>query len=262
MATDYYAGVGPGFYDLFSTGLPGDVGFYVAQAQAAGSPVLELACGTGRVTISIAAAGVQVLGLDLSPQMLARFKSKLPGLPVEVRGKITLMQGDMRSFDLRQRFALVIIPYRAFLHNLTVAEQLAALQAIGRHLPSGGRLALNVFDPDLRIIIERSGEIGQALTPAGEFTRPDNGHQVVVWESRQYDIAAQMVRVRWLYDELGDDGLVLSRAYTDLHLRWVYRYEMEHLLARSGFAVEALYGGFEGEPFVAGGEQVWLARKL
>ncbi len=260
MAIDYYTGVGPGFYDLFSTGLPGDVAFYVAQAQAAGSPVLELACGTGRVTIAIAEAGAQVVGLDLSPQMLARFEAKLPALPVEVRERITLVQGDMRSFDLGQRFPLVIIPYRAFLHNLTVDDQLAALQAIGRHLSPGGRLVLNVFDPNLRIIVERSSQIGQALTHAGEFTRPDNGHQVVVWESLHYDLAAQMVHVRWLYDELGDDGFVLSRAYTDLRLRWIYRHEMEHLLARCGFTVEALYGDFEGGPFVAGGEQVWVAR--
>ena len=80
MAIDYYTGVGPGFYDLFSTGLPGDVAFYVAQAQAAGSPVLELACGTGRVTIAIAEAGAQVVGstcrADAGP-----FRGKLPALP-------------------------------------------------------------------------------------------------------------------------------------------------------------------------------------
>ena len=126
MAIDYYTGVGPGFYGLFSTGLPGDVAFYVAQAQAAGSPVLELACGTGRVTIAIAEAGLRVVGLDLSPQMLARFEAKLPALPVEVRERITLVQGDMRSFDLGQRFPLVIIPSPSFLQDLTVDDRLAA----------------------------------------------------------------------------------------------------------------------------------------
>ena len=85
MTPDYYAGVGPSYYDLFSTGLAGDVAFYVAQARAAGSPVLEIACGTGRITIPVAEAGCEVVGLDLSPAMLAQFRAKLLTLAPEVR---------------------------------------------------------------------------------------------------------------------------------------------------------------------------------
>ena len=166
----------------------------------------------------------------------------------------------MRTFELEQCFPLVIIPYRAFLHNMTVDDQQATLRRIHAHLRPGGHLVFNVFDPNLSIIVAHSGPLGQALKQTGEFTRPD-GHQVVVWEALQYDQAEQIVQVRWIYDELAGDGLVVSRAYSDLRLRWVYRYEMAHLLALCGFEVEALYGDFAGGPFVAGGEQVWVARR-
>jgi ubiquinone/menaquinone biosynthesis C-methylase UbiE len=261
MTPDYYAGIGPGYYDLFSTGLAGDVPFYVAQARAAGSPVLEIACGTGRIAIPIAEAGCEIVGLELSPEMLAQFRAKLSALAPEVRERITLVQGDMRTFELARRFPLIIIPYRAFLHNKTVGDQQATLRRIHAHLQPGGRLVFNVFDPNLSLIVAHSGPLGQALTRTGEFTRPD-GHQVVVWEARQYEQTEQIVQVQWIYDELGDDGLVVSRAYANLSLRWVYRYEMEHLLALCGFEVEALYGDFEQGPFVAGQEQVWVARRL
>jgi len=262
MASPYYSGVGARYYDQFSTGLPGDVAFYVAQAQAAGSPVLELACGTGRIAIPVAQAGVQIVGLDLSPDMLAQFAAKLPALSPEVQGRIRLECGDMRTLDLDQRFALVTIPYRAFLHSLTVAYQQATLRGVHRHLQPGGRLVLNVFDPNIEIIAAHSGYLGQALKRSAEFTRPEDRRRVVVWEALRYDMTAQIVHVQWIYDELDNDDVVASRAYTDLHLRWVYRYEMEHLLTLCGFAVEALYSDFDGGPFVAGREQVWVARKV
>jgi ubiquinone/menaquinone biosynthesis C-methylase UbiE len=126
----------------------GDVPFYLElarEAAALGQPVLELGCGTGRVTIPIAQAGVEVVGLDNAPAMLNVARRKAAAAALDVRW----VQGDMRSFALDQRFGLVIIPFRSFLHLLTEADQLNCLACIRKHLLPGGRLALNFFAPKL-----------------------------------------------------------------------------------------------------------------
>src|SRR5713226_6914921 len=108
------------YYDGASTGLPGDVEFYVEEARKAGSPVLEIGCGTGRILLPIAEAGISIVGLDLAPPMLDIARQKVARLPAETQARIGLLEGDMRDFALKRRFNLVLIPYRAFLHLLTV----------------------------------------------------------------------------------------------------------------------------------------------
>jgi SAM-dependent methyltransferase len=110
-----YAGERAVYYDCLATGVEGDVAFYVGEARSAGSPVLELGCGTGRILIPTAEAGVEVVGLDASPDMLAIARNKLERLPAHVHKRVQLREGDMRDFALHSRFLLVTIPYRTFL---------------------------------------------------------------------------------------------------------------------------------------------------
>ena len=92
----------------------GDVAFFVEMAQAAGGPVLEIGCGTGRVLIPTARAGSEIVGLDLSPSMLAVCRSNLAQEPAETQARVRLVEGDMRDFDLDQQFALATLPFRPF----------------------------------------------------------------------------------------------------------------------------------------------------
>jgi ubiquinone/menaquinone biosynthesis C-methylase UbiE len=121
-----------------------DVPFYLdlaRQAAQRGQAVLELGCGTGRVTIPLALAGIEVVGLDNAPAMLNVARRKAVAAGADVRW----LCGDMRSFRLDRRFGLVIIPFRSFLHMLTEADQVACLECIHEHLLPEGRLALNLF---------------------------------------------------------------------------------------------------------------------
>ena len=249
------------FYDYYSTGLPGDVRFYVEEARRAGSPVLELGCGTGRILIPIAQAGIDVVGLDCSPAMLAVARKKISELGEETRRRIELVESDMRTFWLGRRFKLVAIPYRAFLHLLTPDDQRRALERIREHLTDDGRLVLNIFDPRLDIIAGHFGPLGSALKKELEFFHPDTGNRVVVWDTRQYDPERQMIQQYWVFEELDRGGKVVAKTYVPLTLRYVYRYEMQYLLELCGYSVEALFGDFRRSPFRYGGEQVWVARK-
>jgi SAM-dependent methyltransferase len=249
------------FFDHYQTGVEGDVEFYVDRAAKAGGPVLELGCGTGRILIPVARAGVDVVGLDRAPSMLAAARAKLSGLPPEVRNRIELVEADMRRFSLGRRFALVMIPYRAFLHMLTVDAQRDCLRSVREHLTGDGRLVLNVFDPSLTVIASRLGPAAGALRYDGAFTHPTTGRRVVVWEAFSYDPVAQRIDGQFIFDELDAGGTVITRRCSPLTLRWIYQHEMRHLLELEGFTVEALYGDFRGGAVRHGGEQVWVARR-
>ncbi len=249
------------YYDYHSTGLAGDVAFYVAEALRAGSPVLELGCGTARNTLPIAEAGVEIVGLDRAPAMLAIARRKVASANSDVQRRITLVEGDMRDFALAQRFKLVLIPYRAFLHLLTPDDQRQALHNIRAHVADDGRLVFNIFDPRLETITAHGGSLGGALKRVTEFVHPESGRRVVVWDTREYDHERQVLDQYFIYEELDEAGRVLVKTYAPLTLRWVYRYEMQYLLELCGFSVEALYGDFARGPFRAGDEQIWIARR-
>jgi hypothetical protein len=167
------------------------------------------------------------------------------------------VEGDMRTFELGERFGLVIIPFRSFLHLLTVEDQKACLGRIHEHLVEGGRLALNFFNPNLAIMaswLNRDPKQRHLVERKGKSER---------WESRYYSTSEQTMDYETRDDELSDDNATISRVYRNLHVRYVYRYEMEHLLALCGFEIEALYGWFDRRPFEdESSEMVWVARSI
>ncbi|HEY8122541.1 MAG TPA: class I SAM-dependent methyltransferase [Myxococcota bacterium] len=245
---DSYARLIARHYDALNETLRGasrDAAFYLELARASGGPVLELGCGTGRVLLPIAREGIACVGLDASLDMLAMLRAKRPPPNLE------LVHGDMAAFDLgARRFALITVPFRALSHLLDVPAQLAALANARRHLAPGGRLALDVFDPKLArtAIAEEPEELAvSANTPRGRLQRFDRVSR---------DLARQVLtlRVRFVADAPEDCG------EGELQLRWFHRYELEHLLARAGFAIEALYGGFDRSPWTPGGETIVIAR--
>ncbi|GMU41580.1 MAG: methyltransferase [Chloroflexota bacterium] len=239
-------------YDRTTRGVPGDVDWYVDHACRADGLVIELGVGTGRIAIPSALAGARVHGVDLEPAMLevARRRAMEARVPDD---RLTLAEGDMRSYATWQvpaPAALVTIPFRAFLHNLTTDDQLATLHACREALRPDGMLALNVFNPDLPLMARWMSRSSRTWAPWGGDGQARARHE--------YAPSGQTVTTRLRV--VGPDG---RRRTTEIRLRYVYRYEMEHLLARAGFRVESLLGDFAGTPFGEGStEQIWTARRI
>ena len=251
----------PEIYDARAQGVPGDIEFFVGlakEAHAAGHPVLELATGTGRIAIPIAQAGVEIVGLDLSETMLAQAAEKSSGLE-----NVRWVQGEMKSFDLPEKFGLICIPFRSFQHLLTVADQMACLECVRRHLVPGGRLALDIFNPDIVVMGQWLGaKLGGLQRRRDDYVSPKTDRAVKAWETRAYYPASQELEASFIDEELDDDGVVVSKVYKGLRMRYLFRYEMEHLLARCGFEVEELFGDCVGTPFGdTSPEMVFVARK-
>ena len=125
-----------------------DVAFYCAAAEQYGEPVLELGCGTGRVTMAIANAGHRVVGLDISERMLTCAEQKRASLSADLRGRVRLVHGDMTQFDLHEQFRCIVIPFRPFQHLIEVEYQVQCLQCVRKHLAPGGRLIVDFFQTD------------------------------------------------------------------------------------------------------------------
>jgi SAM-dependent methyltransferase len=239
-----------------------DVDFFVDAARRAGGPVLELGCGTGRVLIPTARAGIAVVGLDASLAMLDICRRRLSQEAPEVRDRVELVHGDMRTFDLERRdsFPLVTLPFRPFQHLLTVDDQLACLAQVRRHLAPGGRLILDLFNPSLDALV-RPTPTGE-LAEGDPFTVPDGRRVQRRYQIVSQDRAAQVNQVELIYYVTHPDGRA-ERLVHRFGMRYLFRYEAEHLLARAGFEVERLYGGYDRSAFGATypGELVFVARR-
>lgn len=135
-----------------------DLPFYVDLAREIGGPMLEMGCGTGRVLLPIARAGVEIHGLDNAPAMLTILRARIQDEIAEVRNKITLHEGDIRQFCGQQKYRLVTIPFRPMQHMYTLADQLAALKTAAFHLDKNGLLAFDVFFPKFQLMDSGIGE--------------------------------------------------------------------------------------------------------
>ena len=247
-------------YDALHAEQTGDVAFYAAEAARSGGPVLEVGCGTARIALAIAAAGIDVTGLDRSGALLAGAAAKRRSAPPAVARRLALVRADMRAYAFRRPFAQVLMPFRVFQAMLSIPDQLAALAAARAALAPGGRLVLDLFDPRLDVLAEAAD--GPApLAATGRGFRDPRGE----WRERvaaSYDLESQIVDLTYLYERVGEGGVVAERAFERLRVRYFTRWEFEHLLARAGYEVEALYGGWDGRPPDAEGEDmIWIAKR-
>lgn len=242
------------YYDADYGGFEDDVPFYRELARRAGGRVLEAMCGTGRLLLPLAQAGLRVAGVDVSGALLDRARARLDAAGVLERAE--LIEADIRERAPRGPFALAIVAINSFMHLASADDQLAALGQIHAALRPGGLLAIDLFNPDPRALAEQHG----ALVLDKRFTLED-GTRVQKFVAQQSDMAEQTSHVTFIYDEIDAEGRV-RRGELPFAMRWLYRYELEHLLARAGFAIEAVYGSYELDEYASGAElMLTVARK-
>jgi SAM-dependent methyltransferase len=231
-------------HDLYDVDIP----LYLDFARRTGSPILELACGTGRLMIPLLEDGERVVGIDSSGPMLDRARQAIG--QAGQSGRATLHQADVRTLDLGERFRLAIFGLDSFGLLLTIDDQLAALRRIHQHLVPGGLLVLDLSNGN-----GRGDEAPDELVLQHHGRDPDTGRPLSKWTARATDHAEQIDRYTYFYDEVQEDG-TLRRSTTDLELRYFGRFELELLLDRAGFAPEAFYGTYDLAPFSMSGDRL------
>ncbi len=219
-----------------------DIEFYQGFARATSGKVLELGCGTGRILIPTAAAGCPIAGLDRSAPMLARCRAKLAAQPREVQQRVRLVEASMADFHLDETFRLVTTPFRSFQHLLSVDEQLSCLRAAHRYLEPGGRLILEVFHPDPRRLHDPFYLQEREAFP--EVRLPDSRSVRLAERIAAFHRAAQINDVELIYYVTHPGGRTERLVYA-FPIRYFFRYEVEHLLARCGFRIVERFGNFD-----------------
>ena len=216
-------------YDQWAGEMTEDVPFYVELAREADGPLVELAVGNGRVAIPVAlATGRRVVGIDSSPAMLAQARTRA----AEAGAELDLREGDMRDLTLDEPAALIYCPFRALLHLPTWSDRRRTFERVAAALRPDGRFAWNAFAFDHRVAARLDGEHrDQPVSHTVRYAVGENRIDIVL-----------------------DDGAASS-------LWWATKNEWLGLLDVAGLEVEALYGGFAGEPFGEdSGEYVFVAR--
>jgi SAM-dependent methyltransferase len=242
------------FYDVEHDALTDDLFMYENFARRCGGPILELGCGTGRVALHLARAGFEVIGLDISSAMLAMARSKLGRAGLFARAY--LFQADLRSFALAQQFPMAILAINTFMHFLTVAEQVRVLANVRHHLKPDGWLIVDLPCADRSLPLET----GEHLTINQVLTDPHTGQTIFKLVSATVDLATQTQYLSLAYDETGEGGAV-HRTTASFQVHYFFRYEMELLLDKAGFGLEALYGSYDLDPFDSdSGRMIFVAR--
>ena len=225
-----------------------DLDLYLPFAKRTGGPILEAMCGTGRVLLPLARAGYAAVGVDISSAMVELARAKLQAQALADHTRVEV--GDIRMLELPERFACAILAMNSFMHLSTGADQCAALQALWSHLLPRGLLIIDLFNPDPHELIADQG----VLVHARSFTS-NTGAAVQKWVLRRTDFAAQTHYVEFMYDEIGADRVV-RRDILPFTMRWVYRFEVEYLLAQSGFEIDGLFGSYELDDYTSDSERL------
>ncbi len=217
-----------------------DVPFFLAHLPRRTQKVLELAVGTGRAAIPIAQAGHRVVGIDYDPAMLEIARSKRDSVGLTDR-QLRLLSGDALRFDLGESFGWIAVFFNTFLAFTSTEQQDMVLQNLRRHLRSGGRLWIDVFQPNLALLM---AEKSTGLEP-GTFYLPELGRTVFRTTDIRRGAAEQVQQVTFNYRWF-DAKARLHVEKTEFDLTYIFPREMRLLLERNGYAIEAMYGNYDG----------------
>ncbi|KPK88388.1 hypothetical protein AMJ80_11120 [bacterium SM23_31] len=239
------------YYDAEWRNLTQDIPFLLEEARKTGSPVLELACGTGRVTLPLASEGFEIWGIDNSAKMLELFEKKLAQSDPDVKNRIYISNQDMRDFHFEHKFKLIIIPFNSFLLLTDRKDMDICLRNCLRHLSDDGRFIIDIFSPSFEMCAIKEPKI-QFLQ---HFYVPELQKVVIQWEYAKRDMTKQIIDVDFLYEEYDRNGNVSKNTHS-IKTSLIFRYEMEYLLEKNGFEVLNVYGNYDRSPFSAESPQI------
>jgi SAM-dependent methyltransferase len=234
-------------YDGLNTSLA-DLEFYKRWLpKNKDARILELCCGTGRLTIPIAKKGYTICGVDYTASMLEAAKAKAMEAGVDV----SFVQGDIRVLDLPEQFDLIFIPFNSIHHLYKNEDLFKALQLVKKHLKEGGLFLMDCFNPNIHLIVEGT----ERPKEIAAYTTKD-GRAVLINQHMRYESSTQINRIEWHYFINGD-----FHSVQNLDMRMYFPRELDSYLQRCGFSIIHKFGGFKEEAFTDDSEkQVYVCK--
>ncbi len=212
-----------------------DIPFWLSEARAVKNKVLELTCGTGRVSLPLLKAGIDLTCVDYAPRMLDRFQKKLE----QHRLSCSLICQDIAELTLPGRYGLIFIPFHSFSELVTEEDRRKTLLRVRRHLAGNGIFICTLQNPALR-----TASMDGTSRPIGEFSLP-HGESLVVKSRLTYDPSSQLAEGVQLYSRYASNGTLVDQRTLDMRFYLFRREEFEALARECGFTVDALYGDYD-----------------
>jgi len=246
-------------YDVQVPDWSGEVDFYremIVRSPLADKGVLEVACGTGRIALRLAKEGVNITGLDLSSELLDIARGKSAGM-----SNVNWVLGDMKTFEIGTKFGSVIMPGHSFQFMNTPGEQVKCLERIKHHLVEGGLLIIHLDHQDVSWLAGLVKQEAPVYEKGRLLTHPVTKLKYRYLYAWSFEPSTQTATIRSNWEEMGENGNVIQVYEMEpKRLHCVFRFEMEHLLKRTGFSIEAVYGDFfKNELSDTSSEMIWVA---
>ncbi|WP_455664708.1 class I SAM-dependent methyltransferase [Phocaeicola sp.] len=203
--------------------------------------ILELCCGTGRLTLPIAKDGYNICGVDYTSSMLRQAKIKAAEAGLE----INFIEADIRTLNIQEKFDLIFIPFNSIHHLYKNEDLFETLEGIKKHLKQGGLFLLDCFNPNIQYIVESEKE----EKVIAEYTTSD-GREVLIKQTMHYENATQINRIEWHYYINGE-----FHSIQNLDMRLFFPQELDSYLKWAGFNIIRKFGSFEEEPFTDNSEK-------
>ena len=245
-------------YDLDQRdNLVADIPFYLEYAHRYKGCILELGCGTGRVSIELAKAGYFITGLDLSQKMLEVYEGKIKTLSKDVQNRINIINGNMANFNLDKKYSLIIAPFRVF-QLLTVEDEINnCLNCIWKHLDDDGIFIVNVFRPN--IILDESWCSGERIQ--WEREDPITGNLVIKKDVRErIDTIQQIIYPKFIYEVKDKEGNI-EKITENLQLKYYYYDQLKSKLSSNDFDIIEEYGWYDKSPIETGRELIMVCKQ-
>jgi ubiquinone/menaquinone biosynthesis C-methylase UbiE len=239
-------------YDQVYSDVTEDICFYKNLATHVAGPILEIGCGTGRVTIPLAQEGCLLEAIDISENMIALLKSKIKNNNLN----ISCYTMDMKNLNIPRKFPLIIIPFNGFQSMLSLSNQYECLTSIREHILPDGILSLDMFPPSMDMFDQNQKTWYQVK----EIFHEADSSTVLVNHSSKYELGPQLIHTKLMIKEVINDEIIKT-TYKDFSLRYSNRYESEYLFKNAGFKIEKLYGNFNLDQFNETSEKmIWILK--
>jgi SAM-dependent methyltransferase len=249
------------WYDAEYVHIGGDIPYYVRVAEETKGSILELACGTGRLTIPMAEAGKRVTGVDVAPGMIAQANTKRERLDTGIKGRLAFIVGDMRTLRLGERYEAVVLAFNTLMHMIDDRDLEATLETAREHLTETGLFHLDLHTPYPTLMADRD--------PAGRFdpqqmVDPRTSQRYIVTENNRYDPRTQINHMRFFYRAVDVRGRPTgTERSVELKLRVIFPRELDRWLHLAGFETVGDWDDLERtKPFSGrGGRRVLAVRR-
>jgi len=245
------------YYDCDVGNVTVDIPLFLEYAEQTGDPILELACGTGRILIPIAEAGYKIHGLDISENMLIIAEEKVK--EKKLSNLVTLTIGDMANYDLAEKnFSMAFIAFRSFMHLYTQEDQLSCLECTFNHLKPGGLLIIDVYSPRFSKMAQPPDE---KFRIHKEYTLPNGNRVLNKRRWRGTDLVNQVNTEDLLFEEYNSQDVLVRSTVVPITTRYTFRYELQLLMERVGFRLKSVFKDFSKNPYDGVGEIITVAEK-